>query len=86
MTSNTDAYEFEWELEVLEQIRALPRELQRSVVRRCGELREDARPPGFEKLEASYRIPFNSVLIWYWVDDANRLVIVVRVALDPARP
>jgi hypothetical protein len=83
MTNSSHGFELQWELEVLEQIRGLPRELQLPVVRRCGELCENPRPLDFEKLEVSYRISFEGVLIWYWTNDANRIVIIVRVALDP---
>ena len=87
MTSSSRDYELQWELEVLDQIRALPRELQRSVIRRCAELSGDPRPINVEKLEVSYRMAFDRVLVWYWVDDANGLIVIVRVALDAgARP
>ncbi len=85
MTTSSEEFELQWELEVLEQIRGLPRDLQLSIVHRCGELCRDPRPRESEKLEASYQISFRGVLIGYWIDDANHLVIIVRVALDPAR-
>lgn len=78
-------YELSYEPEVLEQIAALPREIQRPLVRRLGELAGDPRPKDVEKLDrdVGYRFVWRSVRITYLLDDANSSVHVVRVAMEP---
>lgn len=78
-------YELGYEPQVLHQIAALPRELQRPLVHRLGELAVDPRPKGVEKLDedGGYRLVWRSIRITYWLDDANSIIHVVRVAPEP---
>lgn len=77
-------YESWYEPSVRDDILSLPREHQRLVARRCGDLARDPRPTGFEKLEVGLRMTFHSYRITFWVDDASRIVTIARVSLDPA--
>jgi mRNA-degrading endonuclease RelE of RelBE toxin-antitoxin system len=77
-------FALEYEPEIVQQIIQLPREVQRSLVERLGELAGDPRPAGYEKLEdAGFRVVWRSIRIVYRVDDANGIVHVVRVSSEP---
>ena len=78
-------YALGFEAEVVEQIRALPREIQRPLLQYLGDLAKDPRPRGYEKLEddLGYRVIWRSVRVTYWLDDANGSLQIARVAPEP---
>jgi len=80
-------YEVELEPWVRDQILNLPRHLQRAIVSLLARLGEEPRPRGFEKLESdAVRIVGAGCRITFWIDDANRIVTVTRVAAELDRP
>jgi mRNA interferase RelE/StbE len=67
----------------VKEIEALsPRKLGQQIVRRIQGLVDDPRPPGLQKLSGRdrYRLRQGAWRIVYGIDDAERVVIVVRVA------
>lgn len=83
MPDNLD-YELEYPLiQAREDFEALPREHHLRAAEILTSLRDQPRPPGVEKLEGGYRLIRRGIRIVYDVDDANRLILVARVALDP---
>lgn len=67
----------------VKEIEALsPRKLRQQIVRRIQALTDEPRPPGCQKLfgRERYRVRQGPWRIVYGIDDAERIVLVVRVA------
>jgi len=64
------------------EIERLPRNIRRLVVARIVALREEPRPSGSQKLagQDAHRIRQGAYRVVYTIDDAARVVTVVRVA------
>lgn len=71
------------QLQVLENFESIPHHLRLTAARLLESLKDDPRPRSHEKLEGGFRYAKDGIKIVYDVDDANRRVYVVRVALDP---
>lgn len=84
MPENLD-YDLEYPLlQAREDFEAIPRELHLRAARVLESLRDEPRPKGAEKLEGAYRLIRRGIRIVYDVDDANRIILVARVSVDPA--
>lgn len=66
----------------LKEIESLPKKTARQLVKRIGDLRDNPRPPGSQKLSTQerYRLRQGTYRIVYAIDDARRVVEVVKVA------
>jgi mRNA interferase RelE/StbE len=67
----------------LKSLSAIPRHIQRQIVRRIGALRDDPLPSGSKKLHSAqslYRIRSGDYRILYQIDNDQILVLVLRIA------
>ena len=65
------------------ELRGLPDDVERRIVRRLRALRADPRPPGCLKLsgaEGLWRVRVGSYRVVYRIEDAVLLVLVIRIA------
>ena len=66
----------------VKEIEAIPQKKQRqSIIRRIGQLADNPRPPGSRKLSGHdrYRLRQGAYRIIYSIDDAQIVVVVVKV-------
>jgi mRNA interferase RelE/StbE len=66
----------------VKEIEAIPQKKERQrIIRRIGRLAEDPRPPGSKKLSGNdkYRVRQGSCRIVYSIEDAELIVVVVKV-------
>ena len=66
----------------VKEIEAIPQKKERQrIIRRIGQLAEDPRPPGANKLSGNdkYRIRQGSYRIVYSIEDNELIVVVVKV-------
>lgn len=75
------SYELRIKPSAVKELEALQIQDRRRVVRRIRGLSEDCRPPGCEKLVGGerYRVRQGAFRILYEIDDADRIVTVVRI-------
>ncbi len=75
-------YGIEWRPAAIKAVENLPRDVARRVYKRVGDLANNPRPNGSEKLaggENEYRVRVGAYRIIYSVQDAVLLVLVVRI-------
>jgi mRNA interferase RelE/StbE len=76
------SYRIEWRPTAVKAVENLPRDVARRVYKRVGDLADNPRPNGSEKLaggENEYRVRVGAYRIIYSVQDAVLLVLVVRI-------
>jgi len=75
------AYELIYDPAAERAIVRLPRNVQRRVLQRLGDLAENPRPPGSVKLkgQAAYRIRIGDYRVIYTIQDDRLLILVIDV-------
>ena len=81
-------YDIQYERRAERELLSLPRDVARPIALAIDRLSEDPRPPGCRKVvdaKDTYRIRVGRYRAVYEVEDEERLVIVLRVAMRTER-
>ncbi len=76
------AYTIEFRPRALRDLKGLPRDVQRRILKHIEDLADDPRPPGVKKLSGAedlYRIRIGDYRVIYQIRDKVLLVVVVRI-------